>query len=61
MSMKRSDMGRIKTLLKARQREVGKVRDKLRKDISDFEDLADTCERAFDDIESALQALSELA
>ncbi len=59
--MNRTDMTRIRSLLKARQREVGKVRDKLRNDISEFEDLADTCERAYDDIQCALDALSELA
>lgn len=48
-------------VLKRRQAEVCKVRDKLREDCEEIEMLKDSCERAYDDIQSAIDALSELA
>ncbi len=52
--------GLIKTLEK-RRTAIGVERDKLRDLISDVEDLAETCDRAYDDLQNAIQALSELA
>lgn len=51
----------IRRRLNMRLKQVGMVRDKLRDDISKFEDLKDTCDRAYENLQSAIQALSELA
>lgn len=54
----------IKKLIKelnARKKAIGKERDRLRNIISEFEDLENVCEVAFQDIESAIETLSELA
>lgn len=48
-------------ILNKRIAEVSKLRDQLRYDISEFESILDTCERALDDLQSAVNALSELA
>lgn len=48
-------------VLKKRQEEVGKVRDKLRDDLDEMEMLKETCDRAYDDMQRAVEALSELA
>lgn len=47
-------------VLKKRQAEVGKVRDKIRDDLDEMEMLKDSCERAYDDMQRAIDALSEL-
>jgi hypothetical protein len=48
-------------VLKKRQEEVGKVRDKLRADVEEMDMLKDSCERAHEDLQRAIEALSELA
>lgn len=50
-----------KKTLEKRMKEVGSVRDQIREDISEMEDLRDCCERAYEDIQRAIDALSELA
>lgn len=50
-----------KAVLKQRVREVAVVRDTIRDDISDMESLAECCDRAYDDMQRAIEALSELA
>jgi hypothetical protein len=47
--------------IKRRQEQVGKLRDSIRDEISEMESLADCCERAYDDMQNAMDALSELA
>ncbi len=49
----------IKTL-KDRQLAIGKERDKLREAISDMESLEECCTTAYDNIQYAIDALSEL-
>lgn len=44
-----------------RQIQVGKVRDAIREDIADMEDLADNCDEAYENMQRAIDALSELA
>lgn len=51
----------INKLLQKRLDEVGIVRDKLRDDLSDLTELKERCEQAYDDIQSAINLLSELA
>lgn len=51
----------LKTLLKKRRDEVGRIRDKLRSDLQELEALADSCSRAYDDLDNAVEALSEYA
>ena len=48
-------------VLKKRQIQVAAVRDKLREDVEEIEGLKESCERAYDDIQHAIDALSELA
>jgi hypothetical protein len=48
-------------VLEKRRDEVAKVRDKLEKDLDEMSGLLDSCQRAHEDIESAIAALSELA
>jgi hypothetical protein len=46
--------------LAERQAAIGKERDKLDDVISELEGLRESCERAYDDLQSARDALSEL-
>jgi chromosome segregation ATPase len=60
---KEADM-RISTIIKQiekRRDAVGKERDKLDDLISELEELRNCCERAWDDLQTARDALSELA
>lgn len=41
--------------------EVAKARDRLNESIDEMESLRDCCERAHQDLENAIEALSELA
>ena len=50
-----------KQVLQKHQTDVGKVRDKLRHDMSEMDGLAESCERAYEDLQHAIDALSELA
>jgi len=50
----------IVKLIKKRQEEVAKVRDKLRDDIYNLEALQEDCDRAYDCLQDAADALSEL-
>lgn len=50
----------LKVLEKHRER-IGKERDSLRDLEGEITDLKETCERAYDDISCAIDALSELA
>ncbi len=59
--MRKSLSKRWIDVLKKRQAEVAKVRDKLRTDVEEIEMLKDSCERAYDDLQRAIEALSELA
>ncbi len=59
--MRKSLSKRWIDVLKKRQAEVAKVRDKLRDDVEEIEMLKDSCERAYDDLQRAIEALSELA
>lgn len=59
--MKIAGAAAAKKLLEKRLKEVCAIRDKLRDDISEFEDLKDDCEQAYDNIQSAIDKLSELA
>jgi len=55
---------RISTIIKQiekRRDAVGKERDKLDDLISELEELRNCCERAWDDLQTARDALSELA
>lgn len=54
-------MAKWKSILEKRQSEVAMLRDRIRDDVSEMESLADCCERAHEDIERAIDALSELA
>jgi hypothetical protein len=57
MASKRQIAGWIKTLEK-RKEAIGKERDKLRDFISEVEELAETCDRAHEDLTSAIDSLS---
>jgi len=46
---------------KRRRREVGKLRDAISQDIEEMEQLAECCDSAADNIQDAIDALSELA
>jgi hypothetical protein len=48
-------------VLKKRQAEVAKVRDSIVDDIDEMDGLKSSCDRAYDDLQSAINALSELA
>ena len=53
----------IKTIMQTiekRKVAIGKERDKLRDFISELEELEETCSRAYDDLQNAVHALSEL-
>lgn len=52
---------RLMATLEKRRVAIGAERDKLRDIISEYLDLAETCERAADDLQNAIDALSELA
>lgn len=55
---------RVSTMIKkieSRRDDIGKERDKLDDMIAELEALRDCCERAWDDLQSARDALSELA
>lgn len=55
---------RISTMIKQiekRRDAVGKERDRLDDLIGELEGLRDSCDRAWDDLQSARDALSELA
>ena len=45
--------------MEKRKKEVGALRDKIRAEINDAEDLAECCDRAYEDIRCAIDALSE--
>ena len=47
--------------LKKRLAEVGKLRDAIRADVSEMQALEENCERAYQDMERAIDALSELS
>ena len=47
--------------LKKHQKDVGRVRDSIRNDISAFNELEESCDRAFQLLQDAIDALSELA
>ena len=57
MASKRQITGWIKVLEK-RKEAIGKERDKLREFLSEVGELAETCDRAHEEIESAIDALS---
>ena len=59
--MKIKNAATWKQVLQKHQTDVGKVRDRLRRDISEMDGLAESCERAYDDLQHAIDALSELA
>ena len=61
MKLKHAAVSTWKKVLEKNQRTIGKVRDKLREDLSEMEGLAESCDRAFDDVQRAIDALSELA
>lgn len=50
-----------KKILERRRVDVGKLRDAIRKDVDEMSALEKTCDRAADDIQNAIDALSELA
>ena len=57
-------MARIKQLIKQlekRRDAIGKERDKLRELLSEWADLADTCDCAYEDIDHAIDSLSQYA
>ena len=56
---KRQIQALVKNLDK-RMQEVAKVRDKIDDDISQFEQLREDCEKAYDSLQDARDALSEL-
>ena len=45
--------------LDAHKKSIGNTRDKLRDTMSEFKELENVCDRAFEDITSAIEALSE--
>ena len=49
-----------KRQIQKRMSEVAKVRDAIRDDVTEMEALGDCCERAYDEMERACEALSEL-
>jgi hypothetical protein len=49
------------SLLAKRRDEVAKIRDKLRDDVATLLGLENCCSRAVEDLDSAIEALSELA
>ena len=51
---------RMITMLEKRKISIGKERDKLREFISDYEELAEHCDQAYDAIQSAIYSLSQL-
>ncbi len=57
-------MASIKQIIKQLERRrdaIGKERDKLRELLSEWADLADTCDSAYEDIDRAIDALSQYA
>jgi len=59
--MKMTQAKTWKRQLQKRQKEVGAIRDAIRDDLSDMEGLKETCDIAYDDMQRAIDALSELA
>jgi hypothetical protein len=53
-------IGKMLKVIEARQTGVAKERDKLDAAISEMEDLRDSCNRAWDALQDARDALSEL-
>lgn len=51
----------IQRALEKKRNEVGRARDGLRDLQGEIEDLAETCDRAYDALNEAIDALSELA
>lgn len=47
--------------LEKRQKAIGVERDKLREALGQMEELEECCQRAYDDLQNAIEALSELA
>ncbi len=47
--------------LETRRDAIGRERDKLRELLSDWADLADNCDSAYEDIDHAIDALSQHA
>jgi hypothetical protein len=58
---KEPTMKALLAALKVKQDAVGKVRDDLREFADSVECLKDTCERAYDALQDAIENLSELA
>jgi hypothetical protein len=59
--MKKTTVQAWQRQLLKRQKEVGALRDKIRDDLSEMEDLQDTCQTAYEDIQRAIDSLSELS
>ncbi len=61
MKTKPPTVAQIKKILAKRMKEVGAVRDRIRDNLDELESLAETCDKAYDALEQAADALSELA
>jgi len=58
--MKKQTIRSIERKLKAHQDQIAKDRDNLDRTISDLEDLREECHRAWESLQDARDALSEL-
>lgn len=60
MAIKKSTLGSVYKQIDAAKNRISKERDKLRDLIAEAEHLAENCETAISDLESAADALSEI-
>lgn len=61
MPKKPPSTAQIRRLLERRMKEVGAIRDRIRNDLHELDSLAETCDRSYEALQLAIEALSELA
>lgn len=61
MPKKAPSTAQIRRLLERRMKEVGAIRDRIRADLEELDSLAETCDRSYEALLEAIDALSELA
>jgi hypothetical protein len=59
--MNKRQIASWKKKIEKRRDEVGKMRDKLRDDMDEMDMLKECCDRAVENMDAAIDALSELA
>lgn len=61
LDIEKQEISNLVAKLEVRRKAIGVERDKLRDIISEYEELIDSCDRAEEHIECAVEALSEFA